>query len=192
LDGVVTWSLLYMEPARFAWLAFPVVVAALVHVLVLRFRWLDFLRIPLDAGATWRGRRVFGSNKTVRGAIVMIGVSILVAALQGMLRVPTLEYFDYGAANMPLIGLLMGLGFVVGELPNSLVKRQLGVAPGSHAGVWHTLADQLDSVVGALLMLALVWVPPLRVWVVAVVLGTGLHMAVNGLFVVLGLKRSIF
>ena len=86
----------------------------------------------------------------------------------------------------------MGIGFVVGELPNSFIKRQLDVAPGAHAGIVHTLADQLDSVIGALLTLSLVWVAPLRVWVVALVMGTGLHVAVNGIFVLLGVKRRVF
>jgi hypothetical protein len=183
---------LLLEPVRFAWFAAPVVVAALVHVLVLKFRWLELLRVPLDGGATWRGRRIFGDNKTVRGAVVMIGVATAAAALQGVVRVPSLEYFDYGTANLPLLGLLMGIGFVVGELPNSFIKRQLDVAPGAHAGIVHTLADQLDSVIGALLTLSLVWVAPLRVWVVALVMGTGLHVAVNGIFVLLGVKRRVF
>jgi hypothetical protein len=181
-----------LEPVRFAWLAAPLVVAALVHVVVLKFRWLESLRIPLDGGATWRGRRILGDNKTVRGAVVMIGVSIVAAALQGVVRVPSLEYFDYGTSSLWLIGLLMGVGFVVGELPNSFIKRQLGVAPGAHAGVLHTLADQLDSVIGALLTLCFVWVAPLRVWVIALVMGTGLHVAVNGVFVLLGVKRRVF
>lgn len=185
-------SHLWLEPVRFAWLAAPVVAAALVHVVVLRYKWLEWLRIPLDGGAVWRGRRVFGDNKTVRGAVVMIGVSTVATILQGVFRLPSLEYFDYGAANLPLVGMLLGLGFVAGELPNSFVKRQLGVAPGAHGGVWHTLADQLDSVVGALITLSFVWVAPLYVWVLALVMGTGLHVAVNGLFVLLGVKRHIF
>jgi len=183
---------LWIEPVRFAWFAAPVVAAALVHVIVLKLRCLESLRIPLDGGATWRGRRLFGDNKTVRGAVVMIGVSAIVATLQAAFRIRGLEYFDYAETNLFLIGLLLGTGFVVGELPNSFVKRQLGVAPGAHAGVWHTLADQLDSVIGALLTISLVWIPPLGVWAIALFMGTGLHMAVNGIFVVLGLKRHIF
>src|SRR5262245_6863094 len=182
----------WLEPVRFAWLAVPVVIAALVHVVVLRFRWLEPLRIPLDGGAVWRGRRIFGDNKTVRGAVVMIAVSTLAATLQGVWRLPSLEYFDYGTANLPLIGLLMGAGFVLGELPNSFVKRQLGVAPGAHAGIWYTLADQLDSVIGGLLMLSFVWIVPFRLWVIAMVIGTGLHVAVNGLLVLVGVKRRVF
>jgi hypothetical protein len=180
------------EVVRFGWLAAPVVVAALVHLLVIRMRWLDPLRVPLDGGATFRRRRVFGDNKTIRGAVVMIGVSTAVMMLQGIYRLPSLEYFDYGSVNLALPGMLLGAGFVLGELPNSFLKRQLDVAPGAHGGVWHAVLDQLDSIIGALLLLSLVWVPPLRVWVIAFFLGAGLHMAVNGIFVLVGVKRTIF
>ena len=180
------------EFVRFAWLAAPVVVAALVHLLVLRRHWLEVLRVPLDGGATFRGRRLFGDNKTIRGAVIMIGVSMAAMVLQGIYRLPSLEYFDYGSVNLALAGALLGAGFVLGELPNSFLKRQLGVAPGAHGGVWHAVLDQLDSIVGALLLLSLVWVAPWQVWVVAFVLGAGLHMAVNGVFVLVGVKRSVF
>jgi hypothetical protein len=187
--AALSWLL---EILRFAWLAAPVVVAALVHLAVLRFRWLEPLRVPLDGGATWRGKRIFGDNKTLRGAVVMIGVSSLTRVLQGVVRARRLEYFDYGDANLALIGMLLGLGFVLGELPNSFIKRQLGVAPGGHGGILHALGDQLDSVIGALLTLSLIWVPPLRVWVIGMALGAGLHMAVNGAFVLVGVKRNVF
>ena len=180
------------EIVRFAWLAAPVVVAALVHLLVLRMRWLESLRVPLDGGATVRGRRIFGDNKTIRGAVIMIVVSMGAMLLQGVYRLPSLEYFDYGSVNLALAGMLLGAGFVLGELPNSFLKRQLGVAPGAHGGVWHAVLDQVDSIIGALLLLSLVWVAPLRVWILGFLLGTGLHMAVNGIFVLVGVKRTVF
>jgi CDP-2,3-bis-(O-geranylgeranyl)-sn-glycerol synthase len=180
------------EIARFAWLAAPVVVAALVHLAVLRLGWLESLRIPLDGGATFRGRRVLGDNKTLRGAVIMIAVSSATMVLQGIYRVPSLEYFDYGSVNLALAGMLLGVGFVLGELPNSFLKRQLGVAPGARGGMWHAMLDQLDSVIGALLLLSLLWVAPLRVWIIGFALGAGLHIAVNGVFVLVGVKRTIF
>ena len=63
--------------------------------MVLKFRWLESLRVPLDGGATWRGRRIFGDNKTVRGAVVMIGVSTAALPCRARPR-SVLEYFDYG------------------------------------------------------------------------------------------------
>ncbi len=190
--SAVTLSRLGGEVLRFVWLAAPVVVAALVHLVVLRLRWLESLKIPLDAGATWRGRRIFGDHKTVRGVVVMISVSTLTMMLQGVIRNPSLEYFDYGQVNLALVGMLLGLGFILGELPNSFVKRQRGIAPGGHGGVMHALVDQVDSVLGALVTLSLVWVPPLGVWLIALVLGSGLHIAVNSIFVLVRLKRHIF
>ena len=112
--------------------------------------------------------------------------------LQGVYRLPSLEYFDYGSVNLALAGMLLGAGFVLGELPNSFLKRQLGVAPGAHGGVWHAVLDQVDSIIGALLLLSVVWVAPPRVWVTGFLLGTGLHMAVNGIFVLVGVKRTVF
>jgi len=55
-----------------------------------------------------------------------------------------------------LLGASTGLCLMLGELPNSFVKRQLGVEPGSpprhRAGrIAAALADRLDSIVGALI-----------------------------------------
>lgn len=182
----------WLEPARVLWLSAPVVVAALVHVAVMRLRLLTRLAAPLDGGRTLRGRRLFGDNKTWRGALVMIGVSTAAAPLQGLLRLPSLEYFDYGQASLPLVGALLGLGFILGELPNSFLKRQLDVAPGARGGPFFVLLDQVDSLVGCLALLAFVWVAPLSVWVWVLVLCSGLHMLVNWIMVLVGVKQRVF
>jgi CDP-archaeol synthase len=50
-------------------------------------------------------------------------------------------------------GALMGLGAMLGELPNSFVKRRVGIAPGkATSGAWSVLFyvwDQVDLVFGA-------------------------------------------
>ena len=51
-------------------------VAYLAHAPVLRYDLLRSLKRPLDGGATIRGRRVFGDNKTWRGAIVMFAGTV--------------------------------------------------------------------------------------------------------------------
>ncbi len=180
------------EPLRVLWLAAPVIVAALVHIAVIRLRLLPGLVVPLDGGADWRGARVLGDNKTWRGALVMTLVSTAAAPLQQVVRLPALEYFDYGRANLALVGFLLGLGFVLGELPNSFLKRRLGVAPGGRGSALFVVLDQVDSIVAALALLALAWPPPLAVWVWVLVLCSGVHMALNALFVVLGLKERVF
>ena len=177
---------------RVLWLALPVMVAAAAQIAVIKLDWLRFLKGPIDGGRSFRGRRLFGDNKTWRGAWVYVGVTVLAILPQGRWRLPELEYFDYGAESLPLAGFLLGLGWVLGELPNSFLKRQLGIAPGQRGSPFFVLLDQVDSLIGCLLLLCFLWVPPWQVWVVILVLCSGLHMVFNGVFVLLGLKKSIF
>ena len=53
------------------WLALPVILGGAVHIAVIKLDWLGALaRLPLDGGATFRGRRLLGAHKTVRGAVL--------------------------------------------------------------------------------------------------------------------------
>jgi hypothetical protein len=58
----------------------PVLGAYVAHAPVLTLDLLPWLARPLDGGATLRGRRLFGDNKTWRGALVMFA-GVLGAAL---------------------------------------------------------------------------------------------------------------
>ena len=179
--------------AKILYLSAPVMLAAAIHIAVIRFDLLPWLKMPLDFGATVRERRLFGENKTWRGAFVMIAGSAMGTALQQRVRVPTWELFDYGTVNAWLWGALLGLGFVAAELPNSFLKRQSGVPPGQQATggkYWlFTALDQLDSVVGCLLALAIVCPPPWEVVLTALLLCSLVHVAFNLVFVFVGLKR---
>ena len=117
------------------WLALPVIAAGLVHLAVMKLDlWPRLRRMPIDGGLTFRGKRLFGDNKTWRGAVVTIGTTMLAA--WGVEQVhaccwplPTLVPF---AEDHPLLwGLLLGTGYILGELPNSFAKRQLGISPGA-------------------------------------------------------------
>src|SRR5690606_5772772 len=43
----------------------------IAHAGWMRSRWSARLRVPLDAGLTWRGRRLLGDHKTVRGMVML-------------------------------------------------------------------------------------------------------------------------
>ena len=140
--------------AQATWLALPVILGGLVHVAVIELDLLPALaRLPLDGGVTVRGRRLLGDHKTVRGAVTMIGA--------------TTAFVDFGRIRPLVWGLVLGGGYIVGELPNSFVKRQLDVAPGERpAGplapvFW--LCDELDSLAGVLVCMSAVWAPPAHV-----------------------------
>src|SRR4051794_23359487 len=131
------------------WVFLPVLGGALAHAPVLKWDLLKPLKRPIDGGATFRGRRLFGDNKTWRGAIV-VTAGVLVATLllwQWPWWRDQLPDDLRDAGPLPY-GFLLGLGVVLGELPNSFAKRQLDIPPGaqrrSPAGVMLTIWDQAD------------------------------------------------
>lgn len=184
---------------RVVWLALPVILAGATHIFVIRRDvWPRLARRPLDAGVTFHGRRLFGDHKTVRGAVVMAGATAAFTGAQAALATCSSAVralaFDHGTHWLPW-GLLLGTGYVAGELPNSFVKRQLDVAPGASARgllapvFW--LVDQLDSLLGVLCFMAIVWVPPLEVAAVLTLLTLAVHPAMAVVMVALGLKRRV-
>lgn len=185
---------------RALWLAVPVILGGLTHVLVIRAGLLAPLSLPLDAGLTVRGRRLFGANKTVRGALVMIAATTAWTGAQWLLHragaVPwSWHPIDLQRVPWWQVGPLMGLGYIVGELPNSFLKRQLDIAPGAAASgpvrriFW--VLDQIDSFAGVIALLALVWHPHPAIVLWLLVICLVVHPAVAGLMVLLGLKSRV-
>ena len=190
-----------MSVAQAVWLATPVILGGAVHIAVIK---LDLLRslagLPLDGGLRFRGRRLLGDNKTVRGAVTMIGATATFVVLQAVLSTRAgwarpLSLVDFDRVHPLLWGVVLGGGYIAGELPNSFIKRQLGVAPGDRpAGVlaplfW--LTDELDGLAGVLLCMSTVWVAPLRVALLLAGVTLVVHPAMGFVMVALGLKRQI-
>ena len=159
------------------WLALPIIAAGLVHLAVMKLDLLPGLRrLPLDGGLSFRGRRLFGDNKTWRGAVVTIATTTLaawgLAHLSGCCwPLPVLVPF---AEEHPLVwGLLLGTGYIVGELPNSFAKRQL------------------DSLFGMLLFVAPVWQPSLGLLALIVAIMLVAHPVSAWIMVLFGLKDRV-
>lgn len=181
-------------------IGFPIVIAGLIHVGVIKLRLMPGLaRIRLDGGLTFRGRTLFGENKTLRGAVTLIVATMAVVAIQvwatsGSAWATNLQ--PLFQQQHPLVwGALLGTGYVLGELPNSFVKRQLGIAPGETAHnssriVFWTV-DQLDSIAGMFLLLLPVWTPTFAVIVALAGVTLIVHPAVAGIMYALGLKQRV-
>ena len=181
------------------WLGLPLALSGCVHLLVLKHDWLAGLRrAPLDFGATWRGSRIFGANKTWRGAFILIGCTAAFAALlapinEHWLRWPILVPF--AQAHPAAWGALLGGGDIVGELPNSFIKRQLGIAPGASGsaitGKLFWVVDQLDSLAGMLLVAWPFWQPHPALIAVLVALMLVAHPLGAWIMVLAGLKDRV-
>ncbi len=136
---------------------------------------------PIDGGRLFRdGKPIFGPRKTVRGFIsgVLVGtVTAFCLGLAGLLP---------AFPDALILGFLMGLGAMVGDLAGSFIKRRLNRPPGAPTpGL-----DQLDFVIGAVLF-SLPYRPPApEVLACVLVLTPVIHLATNFAAYKLGLKRE--
>jgi CDP-2,3-bis-(O-geranylgeranyl)-sn-glycerol synthase len=107
---------------------------------------------PIDAGQTLGGRRLLGDGKTWRGtaagtiagAALAIGLNAINAPISGAL--------GHTVPQFPLAGAVgLALGAMVGDIAASFLKRR----SGRDRGAAFPGLDQLDFVVGALVLAAL-------------------------------------
>ena len=175
----------------------PLLVSAAMSGIVLRFDLFAVLRRPIDQGAIFRGRRLFGDGKTWRGVAVAVVGSIGAVAVQQAIRthVPALlQVADYGPIDPLSFGGAMGLGAMAGELPNSFTKRQLGIASGKTTRGWQAVVfyvwDQVDLLTGSW-PLIIPWVRPSALLVVtSFVVALAVHPLVALIGYVVGARKS--
>jgi CDP-2,3-bis-(O-geranylgeranyl)-sn-glycerol synthase len=155
---------------------------------VLRFDLLRGLKRPLDGGLTWRGRRLLGDNKTWRGALVMTCGPVLATVV--------LHRFAWYRRRLPveadpvLLGALLGVSTVAGELPNSFLKRRLGIAPGAQRNAVLTVFDQADFVLTAAVLLRPVYRMSARETAEVFAIVAAVHVPINLIGHVLGVRSS--
>jgi hypothetical protein len=181
----VTTALDPLACAAFLFAAFAL--AGIVQAAWLSSPRLRSLHWPIDGHRTFRGRRIFGDNKTARGFVVMpaaSGLAFLLLSLVSNVHATGLWPFsplEYGA-----LGSVAGLGFMAGELPNSFVKRQLDIQPGEPGGgslrrAIFLVVDRLDSVAGVLLAMATVVAVPAATAGYVLIGGPFVHAAFSAL-----------
>jgi hypothetical protein len=130
----------------------------------------------------------------------MPAMSAIVMQLQQELAcrsaaVAQIASIDFVGRPPPFVcGAIYGLGYVLGELPNSFLKRRLGVAAGDRSprfGSLQYVADQVDSVIGCLIALRTFHRPTRAEVISAAVLGSALHIGIDRSLYTLGVKRRV-
>lgn len=173
------------------------VVAGVAQTLFLKSHVSALFAAPLDMGRTFRGRRIFGQNKTWRGLVVLIPAVTLCFAVAGALATRQVlgdELWPLTQLQWVGLGLAAGVAYALGELPNSFIKRQLGVEPGAQPEHWlgrkvAFVVDQLDSIMAALVMIALLVPTDWRFHLASLGLGALLHWAFNVVLWLIGVKK---
>ena len=172
---------------RAAWLTAPILLAGLVHVAVITLDLAPGLARPIDAGRRWRARPLLGNNKTWRGFVVMPAATAITITAQQILATQSSHLAALaplrGHAPAPwIVGAMCGAAYVVAELPNSFVKRRLGIAPGTSAArarVAQYIVDQLDSVVGCAVAIRMLYRIETVDAAASAILGAAFHVGVE-------------
>lgn len=175
------------------WFLLPAGVANTVPVVAAHWRWLAVLGRPLDGGKTWRGIRLLGDNKTIRGVVVGILFGSIVGYFQHLAFatqpvIQSISLVSYRSASAAiLLGAWLSFGALLGDAVKSFFKRQLNIAPGKP---WWPF-DQIDFALGV--MLVSFWFVPLTIaHVVIALFGTGIiSLVVSVIGVQLKIKKTV-
>lgn len=85
---------------------------------------------------------------TALGGVCLYPVEWLFNAVFNHALIGSVLPFD---ANLVFLGFIAGVGYILGELPNSFFKRRIGIQAGDvpeDKKYWFIALDQLDSAIG--------------------------------------------
>lgn len=163
----------------FFYIIFPMIISNVLHMLVVKKNIWEGLTIPICASC-------FGKNKTWRGFILLPLLNGIVLFLLCLIY----PVFSIGTGF--LVGIILGLAYLICELPNSYLKRRLGISSGEkakkNAWIFHLL-DKTDSSLGVSLvsyfLLHLNIVEAIQLFFVAIFT----HIFFSGLLVFIKIKK---
>lgn len=171
------------------WFFLPAGVANVTPIFAAHIPILKKFDYPCDFHRSLRGKRIFGGHKTIRGFVTGVALGTLTALMQGMIvsSLPVLPYMlptSYLSTNMLVLGLLLSVGALSGDMLKSFFKRRAHIAAGS---TWIPF-DQIDYVLGALLLSLFVLRFSLVFYLTVLILWFGIHIGSTFLGYFLHLK----
>jgi len=152
---------------------------------------LDFKRDFTD------GQRLLGDGVTWRGTIIGIIIGTSIAIIQGFIFLYYGDIFTIlpgwvtiqgliptNIIGWLVLGLALSIGALGGDAVGSFIKRRIKIGRGKPA----PLLDQLDFVVGALILASFVVIIPLNLVILIIIISVFLHVAANSIAYFLGMK----
>lgn len=169
------------------WIFFPAMISnasAMLSRFVPKNKYFD---LPVDFGKSWRGKRILGDGKTIKGFVIGTLLGVLVAVLQTRVvpftNVTEQIYPAYLDFDPILWGFLAGFGALFGDSVESFFKRRIGIPRGES---WVPF-DQIDYALGAIALTALYKQFSLWFYVQLVLLFVVLHVVSRTFWAVSGL-----
>lgn len=181
------------------------IIAGCLNMIWCKLKILEKYNIPMDCKKNFiDGKRIFGDNKTWKvffGYIILnVLCSILLGAIWNISNLNGMNYFYLKLPNTIYsnlaIGILLGLGYSIFELPNSFLKRRLNIEPGKTPNrinkIFFIFLDQADSVIGCCTVLSLFYQMTFGFYIMYILLGAFTHIVFNVLLYFLGLRKNMF
>ena len=137
-------------------------------------------KTPIDLGKKLFGERIFGEGKTILGALSGILIGVSAGALVYFI-VPTAQTIP----NYFLFIVFLSIGAIFGDIAKSFFKRRIKIKSGEQ---W-AFADQLDFILGGLILSSFIRVPELEIVVALLILTVFVHSATNYLAFKIKLKK---
>ena len=183
----------------------PTVLAGIFNMVWCKLPVMKFAKIPIDGGRNFTdGRRVFGDSKTWKGLFGYVILNLLFALLWGEIcrggELESMNFFYLDHENRlgynVLVGVLLGLGYSLFELPNSFLKRRLDISQSKEITgakkIFFVFLDQADSVFGVALVVWMFYDLGIGNYLLYVVLGAGTHILLNMLLYFMKLRKNMF
>jgi len=134
---------------------------------------------PIDLGKSlWDEERVFGDHKTIRGFMSGLAVGLVVSLVESLVFSQALF----------AVAMLASIGALLGDLAGAFLKRRLRIKPGRPLpGL-----DQLDFVLGAILLVSPISELSIPTILILVIVTPPIHFLTNLGAYVLGLKSTFW
>ncbi len=137
--------------------------------------------IPVDLGKKFKSERILGKGKTILGALC----GVLGGAVIGILFLTFVPQLLTVIPQYPVLMILLSIGAILGDMTKSFLKRRKKIKSG---GKWF-LVDQLDFIIGGLIIGSIVRIPELGIIIFLLVVTVFIHMATNIIAFKLKLKK---
>ncbi|QCE40645.1 CDP-archaeol synthase [Psychroserpens sp. NJDZ02] len=157
----------------------PLIVSNILHMLVVKRAYFEWLKQPILDNA-------FGSNKTWRGFVFVPLVNAVGLQILDVVS-------SYNVQNAFVLGFMLGFAYMLFELPNSYMKRKLGIKSGQHSSknqVWFALIDKTDSAFGVSLFYFLLGYIDYKYGILLFLVSSLTHISASFLLLKLKLKQS--
>ena len=160
----------------------PLVLGNVLHMIVVKRNWFKGFAFPIS-------KKMFGDNKTYRGIIVLPILTGLLALLSSFWFGPFETSTEYDA----FVGFGLGFAYILAELPNSYIKRSLGIANGAQSKKYKYLqyfTDKADSLIGVLGFYFLATLVTFKTVIILFCIGIILHISMSQFLVFIKIKKK--